>query len=262
VAFSEADDVNDNHSKSMKASSQQESVLQQLLGLHEVDMQVSDLERENRECQETLAAMDEGVADLEANLERLDVELKHAREDARRSERATDDRRAQLDRIRSRVNQVKNQRQYSAASLEFDLVRQDLRKLEDHVLERLQVVEDMEARRKELLNALEEARGSAEPKRERMKQRVKELEDELAIKRDRRYNLAIRVDRSVLILYDRIRSGRSEVALAPLTEEGHCGHCFTSVTIQQEMQIKSMSVLVCCEGCGVILYPESFKRGS
>jgi predicted nucleic acid-binding Zn-ribbon protein len=244
----------------MTRASQQQGVLQQLLGLHEVDQRILALERERRECRDGLEAMEDGVMGLEARLERLDNELEQARGDARRSEKAADDKRSQFDRIRGRVNRVQNERQYSAASLEFDLVRQDLRKLEDQVLERLQVVEDLEGRRKELLAELEGARGVAGPSSEEINKRVKELNEQLAVERDRRHNQSIRIEAAALGLYDRIRSGRSHVALAPLTNEAHCGNCYTSVTIQQEMQIKGMATLVCCEGCGVILYPEDFHR--
>ncbi len=236
------------------------TVLQQLLGLHDVDQEIRAAERELEQYKEELITMEEGVAGLESRLERIETELEQARFEARRSERAADDKRAVFDRLRTRVNQVQNQRQYSAASLEYDLVRQDLRKLEDLVLDKLQVVEEVENRRKETLAALEEARSGAGPRRQAIEERLKQLEDDLAIKRDRRHNLAIRLDPAALSLYDRIRSGRSEVAVAPLTEESDCGYCFTSVTIQQEMQIKQMATLICCEGCGVILYPHDLKR--
>jgi len=121
-------------------------------------------------------------------------------------------------------------------------------------------VEEIEGRQKETLAALEEARSGAGPRRQVIEERMQQLKDELVIKRDRRHNLAIRLDGAALALYDRIRSGRSEVAVAPLTEESVCGYCFTAVTIQQEMQIKSMTSLICCEGCGVILYPHDLKR--
>ena len=234
--------------------------LQQLLDVHEIDQQVHTLERELRRCAEDLAAMDESVSGLESGLEQVDTELEHARGDLRRSERAVDEKRAALDKIRSRVNQVQNERQYSAASLEFDLVRQDIRKLEDQVLERMQVVEELENRRNDILAKLEAARAESAARSQEIANRMKELEDEVAIKRDSRHNLAIRLDQGALGLYNRIRAGRSHVALAPLTDEGVCGNCFTSVTIQQEMQIKGMSALICCEGCGVILYPGDLGR--
>ncbi len=235
-------------------------ILQQLMDLHEIDQLILRAERELRGHRDEMAEMEEGLGDLQASLERVEGELERVRTEARKLERAAEEKQATLDRVRSRVKMVQNERQYSAASLEFDLVRQDLRKVENQVLDKLQVVEDLEGRRKELLGQLEGARGDAGARRKEVKARLKELEDELAIGRDRRSNLAVRLDAGSLGMYDRIRSGRSEVALAPLTEESVCGNCFTSVTIQQEMQIKGLATLVCCEGCGVILYPEGLKR--
>lgn len=244
----------------MERLGEQTSLLQQLMGLHEVDQQILALEREMRECRQQQAGMDEGVVALESRFERLDGELQRARAEARASERALDEKRDTLDRLRTRVNSVQNERQYSAASLEFDLVRQDLRKLEDLVINKLQAVEELEGQHKELSSELEAARTDAGPRGEEITARVKELQDELAIVRDKRNNLTIRIDSSALSLYERIAAGRSRIALAPLTDEGVCGNCFTSVTIQQEMQIKGMNTLICCEGCGVILYPGDLKR--
>ena len=238
--------------------SAQSGILQQLLDLHAVDQQILAIERELRQYTKEIAGMEDGVTGLQSGLERVESELERARAESRRSERTADERRDALDRIRSRVSRVQNERQYSAASLEFDLVRQDLRKLEDQVLERMQVVEELENRSQELTGQVEVARGDAGPRGEEIASRVKELEDEVAIQRDRRHNLSIRIDQAALALYDRIASGRSNVALAPLTEEAVCGNCFTSVTIHQEQQIKSMQRLICCEGCGVILYPGDF----
>jgi predicted nucleic acid-binding Zn-ribbon protein len=185
--------------------------------------------------------------------------LERGRLEARTAERAVDDKRAALDRIRGRVDRVQNQKQYSAASLEFDLVKQDLRKLEDRALEKMQVVEELESRVSSVQAELDVARAEVGPLAEEVESRRKKLDDELAILRDRRNNLAIRIDGGALALYNRIRSGRSAIALAPLTDESVCGNCYTAVTVQQEMQIKGMSTLVCCEGCGVILYPQDVK---
>lgn len=238
----------------------QSGVLEQLLDLHGIDLNILSIERELQRFQTELTAAEEAVADLESALEALEAELQRARLEARSGERAVEDKRLQLDRLRTRVNQVRNEKQYGAATLEFDLVRQDLRKLEDQALQKLQVVEDLEVRRAGLLSELESARAQVAPLRDEARPRREQLEEQLAIQRDRRYNLAIRVDEGALGLYDRIRAGRAEVALAPLTDESVCGNCYTAVTIQQELQIRHMSGLVCCEGCGVILYPGDLKR--
>ena len=231
-----------------------------MLDLHGIDLNILSIERELQRLQAELTAAEEAVTGLESALETLEAELGRARLQARSGERAVEEKRLQLDRMRKRVNQVRNEKQYGAATLEFDLVRQDLRKLEDQALQKLQLVEDLELRRAGLLSELESARAQVTPLRDEAGPRREQLEEQLAILRDRRYNLAIRIDQAVLALYDRIRAGRAEVALAPLTEESVCGNCYTAVTIQQEMQIRNMSGLVCCEGCGVILYPGDLKR--
>jgi predicted nucleic acid-binding Zn-ribbon protein len=232
-----------------------ETLLQQLLDVHAIDQEIVGMEREIRECRAELETMEDGVSGMDSAIERLDVELERARVDSRSLERAVDEKRDALARVRQRTNQVQNERQYSAASLEFDLVRQDLRKHEDRALEKMQVVEELENLRKEKLEGLEGARADAGPRGEELTARIKQLQEDLEVQRERRINAAIRVDERALGLYDRIRAGRSQLAMAPLTDEGVCGYCNTSVTTMQQMQIKGMSTLVCCEGCGVILYP-------
>lgn len=239
---------------------QNEGLLQQLLELHEIDQKIVAMEREIRDCKEELATMEDGVAGMNAALERLDTELEKARLDSRTLERAVDEKRDALTRLRQRTDRVQNERQYSAASLEFDLVRQDLRKVEDRTLEKMQVVEELENLRKEKLAGLEGAQADAGPRGKELEARVKQLDGDLAVERDGRKNQAIRIDPRAMTLYDRISGGRDRVAMAPLTGEADCGNCFTSVTSMQEMQIKNMSSLITCEGCGVILYPSDLKR--
>jgi predicted nucleic acid-binding Zn-ribbon protein len=235
------------------------SLLQQLLDLHAVDQKIREAEDELSGNRNQLDQVADGVAGLESQLERVTSELERARVEARSAERAADDKRLQLDRIRTRVNQVRNEKQYSAASLEFDLTKQDLRKLEDQAIDRMQVVEELESRKSGIEAELDVARDEMGPLAQDLESRSTQLGDEVAILRDRRNNLAIRIDGGALSLYNRIRAGRSQIALAPLTDEKVCGHCFTSVTVQQEMQIREMTRLICCEGCGVILYPGDLK---
>ena len=244
----------DNHGE-MKATGQKEEKLRRLLDLHAIDQEIREAESELGRLREELTASEEGLAGLTGGLERVDQELERIRLEARHMERTANEKRDHLNRLKSKVNQVRNEKQYGAATLEFDLVKQDLRTLEDRVIDKLQAVEDLEGRRKQIAEELEGARSQAGPHRQDIDTRRQELEEQIAVLRDRRDNLALRMDHDLLAMYDRIRAGRSQVVLAPLTEEAACGYCYTSVTVQQEMQVREMSDIVCCEGCGVILYP-------
>ncbi len=233
-----------------------EENLRQLLELQLADIVILQDEESSRACRMELDALDEGVTILEEKLEKVTTRVQDGRLDVRSGERVADEKRDTLSRTRNRVSNVQNERQYSAASLEFDLVVRDLRALEDKILEKMQRVEDMENERKELDAKLQKARERAGPERDEIAATASELEEKLAIQRDRRDNIAQRIDKRSLALYDRIRSGLADVGLATVTDEGVCGNCHTFVTVQQRMEVKNMDRLICCEGCGVILYPE------
>lgn len=240
----------------MRRTEQVSEALQDLLELHGLDRQIVEKERELKRLREDLTDVGGRIATLEASLSQAAAQLSRLRLEARSGERDLDERRDALSRVRSKLNAVSNERQYSAAMLEEERLRREIRGIEEQVLQTMQTIEDTEKRQAELSSQLEEARAGADTRHAALEERSQALEEELAILRDRRENLAIRLDEQARQLYDRTRMGRSEVAMAPLTEEGVCGHCYTAVTSQQQMRIRSTSALICCEGCGVILYPE------
>ncbi len=47
------------------------------------------------------------------------------------------------------------------------------------------------------------------------------------------------------------------MALAELTQDGACGNCYNMVPLQIQNQIRHTDRMIRCEGCGVILTPES-----
>jgi len=106
----------------------------------------------------------------------------------------------------------------------------------------------------ELIRNLEKARAESEPRVEELMRARAEAETALAILNDRRHNSAIRLDAAALRLYERVRAGRASVALAPLTPEGACGHCYHTLPLQEQAEVRNASKLSRCEVCGVILY--------
>ena len=98
-----------------------------------------------------------------------------------------------------------------------------------------------------------EVQGSLRERSDEVEARREVLEQELAAHRGRRSDRAEGIDDDALRLYERVRRGRTESALAPLVG-GHCGNCFTAVPLQRQAEIRSGRSLFRCEGCGVILH--------
>ncbi|MGH7545259.1 MAG: zinc ribbon domain-containing protein [Gemmatimonadota bacterium] len=231
--------------------------LEALRTLHEVDAEAAKHQRQHKAARARLATLDDTLHAIEDDLAQVTSELAERRAEVRATQRQVDEKGAALERARGKMDLVQNQKQYSAASVELDLVRRDIRVLEDRALEVLQKADELEARRRELSERLEATRLDLLPKREEAVAEVERIEAELAAQRDQRAQAAERVEARTLELYDRIRASRSDVAMAALTEDGACGHCFTAVTIQQRLEVNTLSRIIRCEGCGVILYPAS-----
>jgi hypothetical protein len=229
--------------------------LEALRVLHDVDVELAKSERQLRQSRARLTSLEEAIRVLEDDLAQVTSELTERRREIREAQRAVEEKRAALERARVKMDAVQNQRQYSAATVELDLVRRDIRVLEDRALEAMQRAEDLEARGRELSGRLEVARVEQLPKRQEATAEIERIEAVLTARRELRAEAAARVEPRVLELYDRIRRSRSDVALAPLTGDGACGHCYTAVTIQQRLEVKTQSRIIRCEGCGVILYP-------
>jgi predicted nucleic acid-binding Zn-ribbon protein len=54
-------------------------------------------------------------------------------------------------------------------------------------------------------------------------------------------------------LYNGIRAGGRRRAVAELTHDGACGHCYGIVPLQIQNEVRHGTSLIRCEACGVIL---------
>ncbi len=193
-----------------------------------------------------LEVLDKETVTLRARLEEAESALRHA-------ERTVQAGRATLKRLHVRAQEVRNMREHAAARAEVDAARQNLEAGEDELLDAMQ---DQETAR----SALTQLDGDIASRREEYGDRLgdldkerQRLEEEIAVDLDKRSNRALRIDERARSLYDTVRGGRADSALAPVVE-GVCGHCFTAIPLQRQQVIRAGRTLVVCETCGVILH--------
>jgi predicted nucleic acid-binding Zn-ribbon protein len=108
----------------------------------------------------------------------------------------------------------------------------------------------------DLQKNLDKLRAETEPRREELLSAQSEAETSLAVLEDKRQNHAVRLDGAALRLYETVRRGRATMVVAPLKDEGACGHCFNILPLQEQAEIRRGDTLRRCEACGVILYIE------
>jgi predicted nucleic acid-binding Zn-ribbon protein len=144
-------------------------------------------------------------------------------------------------------------REEAAVQAETDILRRALETEEQEALTLLDQIRKMELRLDELEASLEKARAEVEPRRAELLQEQEVVEAEVARLEQKRQAVAAELPVSALNDYDRIRGGGRPVAIASLTPDGACGHCFSLVPLQVQNEIKQGGTLVPCEACGVLL---------
>lgn len=228
--------------------------VEKLLSLQEIDLEILRITEELEALTAEIAGLRSEVEDLEGEVAKLQAQKEEAEERVRKYQRSVQAGRATLKRLETRSGAVSNMQQHFAVRTETETARRNLRMAEDEALSAMQDVEGASER-------LEDARAAHEAATERLERREEEvdaardeLEGDLARHTDQKRTQEERIDRRTLRLYQSVAGGRADTALASLTPDGVCGHCYTAVPKQRQVDIRAGRSLAVCEGCGVILY--------
>ena len=225
-----------------------------LLTLQDLDREISQAEAKLKEYDPRMQSLEQPVSELEREIGVQRARLETLRQEARRLERGAEQKRERLRAWEERLGRIRTQREEAAARTEMDLVRRATEADETDALEAMEQATRTDLKLDDMEKQLAKARAEIEPQREALLREQQELKDRIEVLREQRRNQTVRMEPSAVRLYDRVRSGRARVALAPLTPEGACGNCFNILPVQEQAEIRSGDTLKRCEACGVILY--------
>jgi uncharacterized protein len=231
-----------------------ESVYAALLALQELDDEIVRAETKLAGFDPQLREAEAPLTALTGEVETMRTRLAELRREAQRLERGSIQKRERLKTFEERLTRVRSSREEAAARTELDLVRRAVDAEEQDALEQMEQATRTDLKLDDMLKLLEKRRAEVEPRIAELQAERSGGEAEIAQLRERREAHAATVPVPTLRLYDRIRQGATKRALAPLTDEGACGHCYNVLPVQEQQQVRTAHSLNRCEACGVILY--------
>jgi predicted nucleic acid-binding Zn-ribbon protein len=218
------------------------------------------LDGEIQEAEKRADAFGPQLEDVEGPALRLDTEAGATRArfqemklDERRHELAADDKRARSKTLQERLLAVRNVREEVAVTAELSMVQRTLEGEEQDALTLLDQIHKLEIRLQEQEDSLAEARAEVEPRRQELIKEREAIGAGISEMRQRREEVASTMNSRQLQLYQDIRGEAGRQAVAELTSDGACGHCFSVMPLQVQNEVRHGSELVRCEACGVIL---------
>ena len=218
------------------------------------------LDGEIQEAEKRADAVGPQLEDVEGPALQLDTEagatrarLQEMKLDERRHELAADEKRARSKILQERLLAVRNVREEAAVTAELSMVQRTLEGEEQDALTLLDQIRKLEIRLEEQEADLAAARAEVEPRRQELIKEREAIGAEIAEMRQRREEFASTMNPRQLQLYQAIRGETGRQAVAELTADGACGHCFSVMPLQIQNEVRHGAELVRCEACGVIL---------
>jgi len=228
-----------------------------LKDLQDLDQEIAAVRLTSEGFEPLLEEVDAPVLRLEQEVEALEKRLTDIKLEENRIELTIEERRVRAAKLQGRMEAVRNVREEAAVHAELEMVRRALASEEQEALSLLDQIKRLEERHEEQEAAYREALAEVEPRRKTLVQEQAETESKLETLQADRDAFAAGIDSGERRIYDSIMAGARDVALAELTQDGACGNCYNIVPLQIQNRIRHTEEMIRCEGCGVILTPES-----
>lgn len=229
-----------------------ENRLRLLYGLQQVDTGLDDL-------LEMKGDLPRKVADLEAKKLAGEIAQKQLNDTIKQSTIRRDavdveilSLKENIEKYKSQQFQVKTNKQYDTLTREIDTAQEKITKLQKEM-------ESLEGKMQLAKQDLEKMGPDVEALRKELEERSAELdivnkeheEEELKLRHERE-KYVVRIDKSDIRTYERIRGAKDGRAVVPVRRNA-CGGCFKRVPPQMALELRKNSKVLQCEHCGRIL---------
>ncbi len=225
-----------------------------LYALQEIDSAVEATKASLTAVEEQLGESEELIAGRQAVEEGRDA-LEGVSKQQRELEWQVDDLRPRLSDVEGKLygGSVRNPKELGSMQEEANILRGQLRRREDELLDLMVRVEERQTALREAEESLTEVEGRWRQDQKELTSEKEKLEGELAGLEERRRQQSGLIEARVLALYDNLWERRQGRAVAKV-ERGMCGGCRISLPMTVLQKARSGMDVVQCVSCERILY--------
>ncbi len=207
-----------------------------------------------------ISALPKHIAEIEKKLEshtrKLDADraaLTANQKDRKDTETEIQTQEQKISKLRGQMLDAKTNDQYRAFQNEIEFCEKEIRRGEDHILELMGESEPLDKNVKAAESALKTEKTQVETEKQQAVARTAEDKKALDQIHQERAQIVTRINPNVYRQYERIRKGRSGVAITEAVG-GRCSACQIAVRPQFFQDLKKGDQVMYCESCARIIY--------
>lgn len=226
--------------------------IEMLLKLQVIDYDLGELERskeyipdmmENlrREIQETedlYKSTEKGLSESKVAQKNLELEVTVKQEE--------------LKKLQGQMMSIKTNKEYDALISQIDVVKETINEKETQILELLEKTEKLETNIDDYKKRAEETKEQNEKQLMVLQEKMDSVGTKISMKEGERDNIAVRVPKRTMSIYERVRKNRGGDVVVPVRKRA-CGACYKALPPHTIQEIKRGNHLITCDNCGRML---------
>ena len=212
-----------------------------------------NLEDRIHQIPEEISELDQTLDDKRKSVEELDSLVNEGNKQRVLLEGDVESFKDKLSKYKTQLMEVKTNKEYQAMLHEIENTNQEIRTIEDQILEQMMKVEESEQQLGEAKQKLSTQESLLSKKRDELESSGLKIQGNIDQLKDEKDQLEKQIQDELLQQYKKIALARNQIALAEAKNQS-CQACHVPLRPQLFNEIKANQKIITCESCNRILY--------
>ena len=231
--------------------------LSHLVQLQQVDLKIHQLDVQRQQIPKRIEVARRPLDQAQARLDELKAAMEKAAADRRSGEQDLDEHESHVQKLRTRLMELKTNKEYQAHLFEIDLANKKKESMEERVLLAMERGEEKQKELEEVQKLVDEMTQSFTQEKAQLETQALELDRELGELQAQKEEVLPLLDKPVYARYTTLKSTLKVMVVAPIRGgTGTCGGCQLQLPPQLVADVKRADQILTCPYCFRILYPE------
>jgi uncharacterized protein len=226
-----------------------------LVALQKVDLRLLEVTELRRKIPDRLHAAEAPLREAAQALQQSTAQMDALVKERRSHEKDLDAHEAQTEKMRSRLSELKTNKEYQAHLFEIELANKKRGDFEEKILVCMEHIDQLQRRVKEMQEQVKALEAAFAREKTALEEQDRALAEELAGLEAQQREAAAGVEKPLLERYNQIKAARKDQALAAV-RDGICAGCRLQIPPQLIAQVKRSEDLHVCPYCRRMLYWE------
>ena len=227
--------------------------LSPLIELQKLDLRIAEIKEQRRKIPERLQVVDLPLREARQLHQETSGSVETLIKERRSSEHDLEAHEAHTDKMKSRLSELKSNKEYQAHLFEIEVANKKKGDIEEKILLCMEKVEQLQRAAKEAQEKLSTIEKSFAQEKQVLDELEHRLSTELADLESQQQARSAHVEKGLLTRYNSIKASRKDHALAEI-KEGICSGCRLQLPPQLISEVKRGGDLHTCPYCRRMLY--------